>query len=58
MRSVPVTHAPTHGQRSGSEAPQRSDRLREDVLFINAAEHFVKRKRQNQPTKEHIRARR
>ena len=25
-----------------------------DVLFINAAEHFVKGKRQNQLTKEHI----
>jgi type I restriction enzyme M protein len=26
----------------------------DDVLFINAAEHFVKGKRQNQLTKEHI----
>ena len=26
----------------------------EDVLFINAAEHFVKGKRQNQLTEEHI----
>ena len=28
----------------------------EDVLFINAAEHFVKGKRQNQLTEEHIQA--
>lgn len=26
----------------------------DDVLFINAAEHFVKRKRQNALTEEHI----
>ena len=26
----------------------------DDVIFINAAEHFVKGKRQNQLTKEHI----
>ena len=39
---------------SQREMAQLFDVSTDDVLFINAAEHFVKGKRQNQLTEEHI----
>ena len=46
-------HREPRGRRLGRFSSKKCKKP-DDVLFINAAEHFVKGKRQNRLTKEHI----